>query len=151
MTPPRVIGAPHLDPAIENPTGVNTPTHDPPTTHLDVVDEWEVEFEELKEVSFVGGQRGAGEQLEQVPKVVAAVEADPLHLVHQHQPRSDHHLAEVLHVHTLIDDCRVVALVVAVAVGEGGDVVCGLVLVSVLSVVRSMAVVSERALSLETI
>jgi hypothetical protein len=72
------------------------------------------------------------------------VEADPLHLVHQHQPGSDHHLAEVLHVHALIDDCRVVALVVAVAVG--GDVVCGLVL----SVVRSMAVVSARALSLET-
>merc|ERR1712194_706686 len=50
---------------------------------LDVVDVGEVELELPKEVVLVLRQRLAREHLEQVAKVVARVEGDPLHVVAQ--------------------------------------------------------------------
>jgi len=61
---------------------------------LDVVDARKVRVHEVEEALLVGRQRRAREDLEQVGKVVARVEAEPLDAVVEHEARRHEQLAE---------------------------------------------------------
>ncbi len=65
---------------------------------LEVVKLGEEELEQLEELAFARRQRQRGEDLEQVAKVVAAVEGNPFHAVVQHESRGDEQLAKGEHV-----------------------------------------------------
>lgn len=61
---------------------------------LDVVEHREVDSDEVKEGGHVVRQVPAGEQPEQVPEVVPAVEGDPLHVGVEHDARRHEQLGE---------------------------------------------------------
>ena len=50
---------------------------------FDVVDVREVDLEKLEELCLAVGKIDVGEDAEQIPEVVAAVEREPLHVVKQ--------------------------------------------------------------------
>lgn len=67
-----------------------------PHEKLDVIDAWEPNAKERKKVGFLGGQRAACDHLEQVAKVVAAVERNPLHIVEKRQAGGNEEFSKML-------------------------------------------------------
>mmetsp|Transcript_16727 Transcript_16727/g.42490 ORF Transcript_16727/g.42490 Transcript_16727/m.42490 type:complete len:350 (-) Transcript_16727:427-1476(-) len=88
---------------------------------LDVVQAGKVGVQQAEELLLLGGQRRKGEELEQVAKIVTAVERDPLDVLDEDKAGTHKRLAELVH----IDPHLLVQLKVDAAPDEKIDRVLG--------------------------
>ena len=69
---------------------------------FDVVDVGEVQLEQLEKLALRLRQVLVGQQVEEVAEVVARVEAQPLHVLHQDEAGDEHHFGEVNRVNAFL-------------------------------------------------